>query len=174
MFRSIKIRSLCAVGLALGLCQCDKALLPGQAPKAEASPYDVTLKLTPEAVKRLSDLKDTVLIAGYYYGMPTKAALPKANKIHQIELGSDRYSFAPTTTKAHMPGLHIDRSRFGDIIDQTPYVFISVSSAGAAGNSDELLDCTHFRGTLARARSGPIEISCTLLPPLEGEDRVIP
>jgi hypothetical protein len=174
MLRSVGIRILCTLGLALSLCQCEKVSVPGQASKAETSPYDVTLKLTPEAVKRLSGLKDTVLIVGYYYGMPTKAAMPRANKIHQIELGSDRYSFAPTTVTAHMPGLHIDRTRFGDIIDQTPYVFISASSAGAAGNSDELLDCTYFRGTLARARSGPVEISCSLLPPLEGEDRVIP
>ncbi len=153
----------------LGLCQCDGKKNPGITMYEEtktypaldaAMAYDVHLEVTPQAVKALQAAGETIAVNSAYYGLPTLASMPRVNSRHQVELGSETVSGTATATHVTMTGA-LDRSQLKDIVDGTPYMFVSANGVTKVGLSSDTISCTYYRGSIAQAQvAGAAVLHC--------------
>ena len=158
--QTLKIAGL--VLLALELVQCERAKSLIKPKPAIPTPYDYTLNLefTPAAAAKLAAKHDSIVVANYYYGRATPSAMPKADDLHRIELGYSQIAYGETARRPHIISDKIDKSRFPEIIDQEPYVLITVFSAAPAGNPDEMIDCQSYTGSIKFLQTKPYTLTC--------------
>ncbi len=142
---------------ACGQTPMDKAETQSKGPNLA---FDASVTLTPAAVARLQAAKDHIVIASHYYGFPAKGAESKANQFGQIELGTDIVAASTEAPRARITGQTIDHRLMDSIADGTVYVWTTTRSATPEGFRDELLECSHFRGTVAKAQEAPVALTC--------------
>lgn len=147
----------------------------GAAPAAAqmtAGPYGFTVQITlsPKALKKLTDLSESVTVRSFYYGKmarkPTPAEIKRAQADGQepgmVEITGDTVTLPAAGGLAEMPGRGVGAADATAIGKNPINVNINVFSARKAA-PDNLLDCDLFEDTVAAARAKPISITCRLI-----------
>jgi hypothetical protein len=124
--------------------------------------FAAAVTLTPQVAGQLKANKGHIVISTHYYGMPAKGQESKANQFGQVELGVDDADYPLDAKQVRISGHGVDRSQLGAVAGGIVYVWLSTSSFTAVGVRDETVDCSHFRGTIAKAQSAPVSITCGL------------
>jgi hypothetical protein len=153
-----------AAMLALGLTACGPE--PMDSAKTVGGPnlaFDASVSLTPAAAGQLHAAKDHIVISTHYYGFAAKGSESKANPFGQIELGVDDADYPLDAKQIRISGKIVDHSQLSDVANGTVYVWTVTRSSSAEGAHDEMLDCSHFRGTMAKAQEAPVVITCDLI-----------
>ena len=141
------------------------AAMPAAAapPRTADLSFTVTLSFTPEALARLTRLREGMVIDASYYGDPLKRYAGRADEVGRIDLGNDRQVVEPARRRVLLSGAAIDRRRLGWLAGPVG-VNVNVYSARRRG-PDNILDCNAFDDTLAKARP-TVAIHCGLLAPV--------
>lgn len=132
-------------------------------PRAQDLAFTVALSFTPEALARLTRIGEGVVVDASYYGDPLKRYAASADQIGRIDLGNDRQVVSARTRRVLLNGAAIDRRRLG-WLNGPVGVNVNVYSARRRG-PDNILDCSFFDDTLAKARP-VVAIRCGLLRPV--------
>ena len=158
----------------LGLCQCDGKKNEGIDMDIRAKSYpaldnamafDVKVDVTPAALAKLKAAGDMLVVDAAYYGLPTPAAMPRANQLHEIDLGDETVAADPTATRFHVTGA-LDRSQLKDVQGGLAYVFVNGYSDSKGATQDDLVSCSEYRGSIAQAQvAGTVALHCDLVTP---------
>ncbi|UMY16128.1 hypothetical protein MMB17_15540 [Methylobacterium organophilum] len=151
------------------------AALTSAAPAAAqttASPHGFTVQvsLSPKALKKLTDLSESVTVSSFYYyeraRKPTRAEIKRAQADGQepgaYEIAGDTVTIPAAGGLAEMPGFGVNAADATSIDENPIKVNINVYSARKAA-PDNLLDCDLFSDTVTAARAKPISITCRLI-----------
>lgn len=149
-----------AAAALLGLAACTDQ--PMDSAKGPNLAFNASVSLTPAAAGQLRTTKGHIVISSHYYGFPAKGAETKANQFGQIELGVDDADYPLDAKQIRISGRGVDHSQMDGILNGTVYVWTTTRSATPEGAHDEILECSHFRGSMAKAQEAPVVISCDL------------
>lgn len=162
---------LLAIGCAMahwgGLEKAVQAAVKADAPPAATTTlpgytgFSVDVTLSPKAMKKLVESKETIIVVGYLSGNPRKGALKKfVDEMGQVDLGEIKAEIAPGMSAG-----------FGEIkflkdayeqTDKKPQLLINVYS-GRKSSPDNLLDCGIYEGDLLPIQAKSTPISCKLI-----------
>jgi hypothetical protein len=127
-----------------------------------AYPFEVRVRLTPEAVRHLASINEQVTIAAMFGGSLKPGATPNTDGPDGINLGEDLVDIPPQADQVvKITGRSFEAARLGDIQGE-PTVLINIFSARKAG-PDNILDCGIFEGPISQAQAAQVDISCSLL-----------
>lgn len=124
-------------------------------------PFIVEVKLSTEAATSLATIKETVIVAAYYYGLPAKGYESKADEMDEIQLGEEDVNLTGAGF-ATFTGAPIQTARLPFIKDGAIQVLINVFSGRKSSNSN-LLDCGFFEGSVAQAAKKALTLQCSLI-----------
>ena len=127
----------------------------------QVPPFDVTVSLSPDAVKKLIELKETVIVAAYFYGDSIPEAKSKADAFGEIHFGASKMELAGAGVVRITP-IDIDPTELKLIQAREVMVLINVFS-GRRSLKENILKCGIFQDRVARAASEGVKINCTLL-----------
>lgn len=146
------------------------AASPGKS--AHLPPFDVTVSLSPDAAKTITQSKETVVVAAYFLGDPIPEAESMADNMG-IQLGPKRIELHGAGV-ARFPKMEIDPANLKLIQSQNLTVLINVFS-GRRSSTRNLLNCGIFQDRISRAASEGVNINCTLLfiPPPRDLNKII-
>lgn len=157
--RFATLTALAVLGLtACGPTPMDKAKTVAADPAKFG--FDASVGLSPAAAAKLKAANDHIVITAHYYGFPAKGSEAKANAMGQVVLGDAKASTGLDGAVVKVTGEGADASDLPHVLDGTIYVWLSTSAFSAVGVRDEVVDCSHFRGTMAKAQSAPVAITC--------------
>lgn len=149
------------------LCTALMLSLPALAAQAEPSapagpvpPFHVTVQLSKTATESLATIKETVIVAAYYYGLPAPGQENRADEGGQIPLGLEKVEL-PGAGTAAFTGVGFKSERL-PYIQGTVRVLVNVLSGGKS-SSNNLLDCGFFDGTVAEAAKKELKLSCQMI-----------
>jgi hypothetical protein len=136
---------------------------PAAAPAKSSAmrPFTVEVRLSNQAATSLATIKETVIVAAYYYGLPAKGYESKADEMDEIQLGEEDVDL-PGAGTASFTGAAIQAVRLPFIKDGAIQVLINVFSGRKSTNSN-LLDCGFFEGSVAEAAKKPLTLQCSLI-----------
>jgi hypothetical protein len=123
--------------------------------------FTVEVKLSNQAATSLATIKETVIVAAYYYGLPAKGYESKADEMDEIQLGEEDVDL-PGAGTAKFTGAAIQAARLPFIKDGAIQVLINVFS-GRKSSNNNLLDCGFFEGSVAEAAKKPLTLQCSLI-----------
>ncbi len=152
----LKLAALASLPLLLCQCQAEKPKAKGPTPYAVA----VRIAYTPMALAAMIRNKDTLAIDAYYYGDPTPQALAKADTLHRLALGDERYGWPPSTHRVQFNG-NVDTSLLPQIRGE-PQLLIDAQPLASDGSSVDLVSCRTWIGTVKIAQAKPPLIACEL------------
>ena len=124
-------------------------------------PFTVAVGLSTQAATSLATIKETVVVAAYYYGLPAKGYESKADEMDEIQLGEEDVNL-PGAGTASFTGAAIQTARLPFIKDGEIQVLINVFS-GRKSSTNNLLDCGFFEGSVAEAAKKPLKLQCSLI-----------
>lgn len=155
---------LALIGLTLAVSACDR--IPGLSkPKPEKpGPYafDLTLRLSPKAAAAMKQTRDSLIVAGFYYGDAQAAYRKDADDLNRIHLGEERWGYSGDARKLHMHGEPIDTSKLSETRDGQPQVLVTVYSIRPIGEPDDMLSCHHYIGSIRLAQQHTQVLDCQL------------
>ncbi len=162
--RSTAVAALLGVLAFGGLTACDGQ--PMDQAKVAADParfgFEAAVTVSPAALAKLKAADDHIVVTAHYYGMPAKGSESQANAMGQVPLGDAKASMGLDATQVKVTGEGADPTSLPHVDEGTIYVWLSTSAVSAMGVRDELIDCSHFRGTMAKAQAAPVAITCDL------------
>ena len=132
-----------------------------QSKPIQVPPFDVTVSLSPDAVKKLTELKETVIVAAYFYGDSIPEAKSKADAFGEIHFGTSKMEL-PGAGVVRITPIDIDPTELKLIQGREVMVLINVFS-GRRSLKENILKCGIFQDRVARAASEGVKINCTLL-----------
>lgn len=169
MSKAVAALALC--GLSLGcfsLAACSKYKADGGKDGQSFAPdparaFIVSAVLTDRAAAKLKALGDNLVVDTSYYGYPTDAALPKANRLRQIDLGQEKIVVLPPDYKAHMLG----RMNSKGVTDITGDVMVLVNgySVTPVGAKDDQISCGYYRAGIGLAQNKAPVLQCDIETP---------
>ncbi|MCK8783636.1 hypothetical protein M0638_04475 [Roseomonas sp. NAR14] len=149
--------------LAIGTAEAGQAGPGAGAGAPEIVPFAVAVTLSPRAAARLAALGESITVAAYYSGEPTRAARRHADRMGQINLGAERADLPGAGGTARLTGRNIRLAEIAWVENRAVQVLVNVFSARRR-NPDNLLDCGIHEGALAEAAArSPIPIACRLI-----------
>ena len=129
-----------------------------------ARAFDVRAELTPRAAAKLRALGDNLVIDTSYYGYPTDAAMPKANRLHQIDLGLEKIVVMPPANKAHMLG-RMNTKGVADVTNGEVMLLVNGYSVTPVGAKDDQISCNYYRDRIDQAQAKPPVLQCDIETP---------
>ncbi|GJD55525.1 hypothetical protein [Methylobacterium dankookense] len=167
---TVRATSTCRWAAALSALMTVLAVPAGA--QTDAGPYgfSVQVSLSPKALKKLTDISESVTVRSFYYGTmerkPTRADIKRARaegrEPDQIEITGDTATLPAAGGTAAMAGRGVPGADVAAIGKNPVKVNINVFSARKAA-PDNLLDCDLFDDAVAVARAKPIAITCRLI-----------
>jgi hypothetical protein len=131
------------------------------APAPSGASIEVVVKLSKKAAARLAAAHEGIGISASFFGTPTAAGRRRAGEDGTIPLGGVERSLPATRRLRFAPPVYAPGML--DLIEQRePRVNINAFSARKA-LPDNVLDCTFFEGSVAKAQAKPVSIRCKLI-----------
>ncbi len=147
---------LCLSALAGLVAGATTALAADAPPK-----FDVALKLSPAALKKLAGMGEEVTVAAMYSGEPTRAGEKKAIE-GEINLGEENVTRKPAATTTYsFVGKGFKTADLKWVKPGTAQMLINVYSARKVAD-DNLLECELWNSPLD-AIPKPLDIACKLI-----------
>lgn len=164
-------RTACALALLLGLPAF--AAAPSKrahAPAPSGTSIEVVVTLSKKAAARLAAAHEGIGLSASFFGTPTAAGRRRAGEDGTIALGNVERSLpAPGRVRFALP---VYEKGLLDLIEQRqPRVNINAFSARKT-LPDNVLDCTFFEDSVAKAQAKPVSLRCKLIG--EGKPRRTP
>jgi hypothetical protein len=128
---------------------------------AKVLPFDVTVSLAPDTAKKMAGIKETIIVAAYFYGDPIPEAESKADADGEIHFGTSKKELSGAGV-ARITPIAIDPKMLKLIQGGEVMVLINVFS-GRRSVQNNILHCDLFQDRVARAASEGVKINCTLL-----------
>jgi hypothetical protein len=128
-----------------------------------SSQFSVNVQLSEAARDKLTDSKETIIVAGYFTGHPKAGTEARYLDIKsgEVPLGDVRQEIRPGET-AVFNQLNLNSDAVSRIDSQGPHILISVFS-GRRSSKNSLLHCTLYDGALESLRGKTIVIRCQLI-----------
>lgn len=155
-------RTACVLALLLGLPAF--AAAPSKrtrAPASSGASIEVVVKLSKKAAARLAAAHESIGISASFFGTPTAAGRRRAGEDGMIPLGGVERSL-PASGRVRFAPPAYDRNLLELIEQHQPRVNINAFSARKA-LPDNVLDCTFFEDSVAKAQARPVGIRCKLI-----------
>lgn len=132
-------------------------------PRNIGAPFCVNVQLSEPAREKLTDSKETIIVAGYFTGHPKKGTEAKYLDIksRDVNLGDVQQEIWPGQT-AVFKQLNLDPDALSRIDSQGPHILIDVFS-GRKSSKDNLLDCEDYDDQFESLRGRTILIHCRLI-----------
>lgn len=128
---------------------------------AKAPHFTVTVSLSDAARAKLAAAHEGIVVAAYYAGEPTKAAMKKA-EMGEIQLGSEEVRIGGAGGDAVFTGAKFQANRTNLIKPGTAKILINVYTARLSSQNN-LISCDLFEDTVTVAEAKPIPIACKLI-----------
>ncbi len=128
------------------------------------APFSVNVQLSEGAREKLTDSKETIIVAGYLTGHPKEGTEARYLDIKSgdVILGDVQQEIRPGET-AVFNQLNLNSDAMSRIDSQGPHILINVFS-GRRSSKDNLLDCEdYYDGGLESLRGRTILIRCQLI-----------
>ena len=153
----------------LSLAQCSKYKADGGKDGQSFAPdpgsaFDVSVEVTPRAMAKLKALDDGLVIDTSYYGYPTDTARPKANDLHQIDLGQEKLVADLMTLKVHMQG-RLNVAGKADVTNGEVMLLVNGYSVTKVGAKDDQISCNYYRARIDQAQASPPVLQCDIETP---------
>jgi len=167
-----KLMSKAAIALALCcvvLAQCSPYKADGGKDGQSFAPdparaFDVSVEIAPRAMEKLKTLGDNLVIDTSYYGYPTDAARPKANDLHQIDLGQEKIVIDLATLKGRMQG-RMNSAGVADVIHGDVMLLVNGYSVTKVGAQDDQVSCAYYRARIDQAQATMPVLQCDIVTP---------
>jgi len=164
-----RIRPRKALALLALICISHPFRLSGAQQKAQPATtapafpgFSVSVTLSDKAGKKLTDGKETIVVAAYFSGSP-KPGTPRKylSDIGQVDLGEAHVEVAPGTIATFGP-VKLKQDALSQVDAKGPQLLINVYS-GRKSSPDNLLDCGIYEDALAPIEGKTIPIACKLI-----------
>jgi hypothetical protein len=128
-----------------------------------SSQFSVNVQLSGAARAKLTNSKETIVVAGYFTGHPKAGTEARYLDIKsgEVTLGGVRQEIRPGET-AVFNQLNLSSDAVSRIDSQGPHILINVFS-GRRSSKNNLLACTLYDGALESLRGKTIVIRCQLI-----------
>ena len=159
---------LALVQLLLGCSNPTASLQSGSPQSADqqrniGAPFSVNVQLSEPAREKLTDSKETIIVAGYFTGHPKEGTEARYLDIksRDVNLGDVQQEIWPGQT-AVFNQLNLDPDAVSRIDSRGPHILIDVFS-GRKSSKDNLLDCEDYDEQFESLRGRTILIHCRLI-----------
>jgi hypothetical protein len=123
--------------------------------------FSISVKLSPEAEKRLQSTNESVLVIAYFDGDPLPGQGEYNAPFRDVYLGSDE-KLVDTKNVATFDSTKISQSHWNRLSDKNYFVTINVVSARKASKNN-LLDCGDPEDRISNFVGKATEVSCQLI-----------
>ncbi len=124
--------------------------------------FRVNVKLSDQAMQKLVQSKETIIVAGYLSGNPKKGAAKKyIDEMGLINLGEIRNEVAPGES-ANFGEVRLPQKLLAQTDGRDPELNINVFS-GRRSSENNLLDCSFHEAGLKATQGHSIDITCKLI-----------
>lgn len=153
----------------LSLVQCSQYKADGGKDGQSFAPdparaFDVSVEIAPKAMEKLKALGDNLVVDTSYYGYPTDAARPKANALHQIDLGQEKIVIDLSTLKGRMQG-RMNSAGVADVTNGEVMMLVNGYSVTKVGAQDDQVSCAYYRARIDQAQANPPVLQCDIQTP---------
>ena len=141
--------------------QSEARLAVGSTPSPSPVDFTIDITLSDRAKKKLTESKETVIVAAYLSGTAKKGALKRYAHDGEVGLGDIDIETAPGES-AKFKDVKPKEDAFRQTDKQSPQILINVFS-GRKSSKDNLIICDIYEGTLESIRQRILPISCALI-----------
>ncbi len=126
------------------------------------SGYSVSVALSDKARKLLTNQKETIIVAAFFYGFP-KPGTPRkyVSEMGEVGLGQTNVEITPGAIAKFGP-VKLKQRALNQVDTKGPQLLINVYS-GRKSSPDNLLDCGIYEDALAPIQGKTIPITCKLI-----------
>jgi len=160
--RLIAITLVCAVTLATACAQRRKTPVDDYSDTIVAVPdFAIAIKLSPQAEKRLRDLRETIKVLAMFDGDPLPGQGHDNAPMRDVYLGSDE-KLVDAKNIARFSSTKISQRHWNQLADKDYYVTINVFSARKTYKNN-LLDCGFLGKNISSFAGRTVEVGCRLI-----------
>jgi hypothetical protein len=122
-------------------------------------PIELRIELSAAASKKLVENGESIRVAAYYYGNPTRS--DAGDDPRDVDFGEDQIDVQPGAP-AVIPPHAFDRKLLNKVFDRIPAVNINVFSSRKVF-SDNILDCDIVQGSVVELAKRAQTVTCKLI-----------